>query len=184
MGADADTAVVLCRGGHPLQHLIALAQCPLAFVDCDLPLDEQVAACGATPVIIIYGRPADLLALEDAVLVHLLSWLPAADLARFGATCRAVRSPSPPACLLRRAADPQRDRARVARRRAAARGLARLRAAARVPHGFVRARGQCHRARARAPGLRRQRRPAPRGTPSGRRRWPAAASARRPAARS
>ena len=48
MGADADTAVVLCRGGQPLQHLIELAECPLAFVDCDLPLDEQVAACGAT----------------------------------------------------------------------------------------------------------------------------------------
>ena len=44
MGADADTAVVLCHGGQPLQHLVELAECPLAFVDCDLPLDEQVAA--------------------------------------------------------------------------------------------------------------------------------------------
>ena len=48
-----------------------------------------------------------LLTLQDEVLVHLLSWLPAADLGRFGGTCRAVRSPGPASCLLRRAATTQ-----------------------------------------------------------------------------
>ena len=92
MGADADTAVVLCHGGQPLQHLIELTECPLAFVDCDLPLDEQVAACGATPVIILYGRPADLLALARRLPALALiqipiagsDWLDVAALAELG----------------------------------------------------------------------------------------------------
>ena len=39
MGVDADTVVVLCRGGQPLQHLIGLAEHQLDCGDYDLLLN-------------------------------------------------------------------------------------------------------------------------------------------------
>ena len=66
--ATASGGVVLCRGGQPLQHLVALADCPLAFVSCDLPLHEQAAASSDTPAIIVDGRPRDLLEMPNILI--------------------------------------------------------------------------------------------------------------------
>jgi D-3-phosphoglycerate dehydrogenase len=96
MGADATTAVVLSRGGQPMQHLVALAESDgalkLHFVDNQLALDEQVTECGETPVIILSGKPADTLALirrlPDLKLIQVFSagtdWLDVAAIAELG----------------------------------------------------------------------------------------------------
>lgn len=96
MGADATTAVVLNRGGQPVQSLVDLANkehgCKLHFVDNQLPLDEQVAQCGATPVLILSGTPADLLTLVSRLpnlkLIQTFTagtdWLDVAALAELG----------------------------------------------------------------------------------------------------
>jgi phosphoglycerate dehydrogenase-like enzyme len=50
-------AVVLSRGGRAMGLAEQAGALELCFVDNGLPLDEQVAQCGETPVLIISGKP-------------------------------------------------------------------------------------------------------------------------------
>ena len=96
MGADANTAVVLNRGGQPAQNLIDLAareaDLKLHFVDNQLPLAEQVAECGETPMLILGGKPDDLLGLIGRLpklkLIQTFTagtdWLDIAAIGKFG----------------------------------------------------------------------------------------------------
>ncbi len=95
-GADTTTAVVLCRGGQPIQALVDLAEreydLKLLFVDHQLSPNEQVVACGDSPVLIANGQPADLLALAARLrklkLIQTFTagtdWLDVAGLAEIG----------------------------------------------------------------------------------------------------
>ena len=108
-GADTTTAVVLCRGGQPIQGLVDLAErendLKLLFVDHELSPNEQVVACGDSPVLIANGQPADLLALAARLrklkLIQTFTagtdWLDVAGLAEIGvrevkAQTRVIRS--------------------------------------------------------------------------------------------
>ena len=87
---------MLCRGGQPIQDLVDLAErendLKLLFVDHELSPNEQVVACGDSPVLIANGQPADLLALAARLrklkLIQTFTagtdWLDVAGLAEIG----------------------------------------------------------------------------------------------------